>query len=256
MALAGLLQVSVLLLRAIRGEKQVWNLRPGWLYAPGYTLMAAGGVEWLIPYARYAGSSAISSGALGVVLAAIIHLGIMTSRAVRGDISAHQFVTVRGSLYVFVLVFPPLLVGLATSGKGFAFDAFGSGHGWLPPLAGATESLLLMLIVLFLAVIPDQLCRNLTWDSVSQQAKDLLPAWLAACAAASTGFFVFMLHFGGAQLAQAPLGGTGIAALGVMALLWPLYQWIAKAFWNPGIEMVLSPVRWRAAWANEVISAK
>jgi hypothetical protein len=102
-------------------------------------------------------------------------------------------------------------------------------------------------LLLLLVWFPQALHRRLPWHSATKLARTLLPSWLAATAAVITWIQVVLLHVGG-KLPGTPLAALLVAGLGVALLLVPLYQFVARSFWEYGVGAVLDPVRWHAAW--------
>ena len=184
----------------------------------------------------------------GMVGAGLIFLGILILIIkAAGRASPKKMVPVFGSS-AYLVGFQILVAVLASNGN------FADSLSWLK--AGFSEGLggrmiafivadLCLLGIPFLVLIyPQDLRRWLPWDRATKLSRKLLPAWLAAAAAAVTWIYILLLHFAGGPLASTSMPVLLVAGFGVATLLVPLYQFMARSCWRYGREAVFDPGRW------------
>ena len=170
--------------------------------------------------------------------------------------------------YSALLVLPVVLVSLATGGStsGFAdlWRPLPRHMGYLGNLGTEwgflAQGAPVFLVPVLLIALPEVLRRQVecgpapvarAMDGQADGAariKRLLPSWLAAAAALSTGLYAFTLHFLGGPLAKLSLLQLVVAIAFAVALLVPPYRCVARACWERGIAEVFDPAHWRKAW--------
>jgi hypothetical protein len=151
---------------------------------------------------------------------------------------------------IFTLGLPPVVVALASAGNTRAISVV-AGVGGKPSLlsaAGFASQMCLVVVAGSLALVPEVLRVPLPWDSASMLARRVVPACLAALAAAATWTYVFLLHFEKGPLASTPAAPLAVAALGAALLLAPLYRSLSRSLWRKGILKVIDARDWQAGW--------
>lgn len=145
-------------------------------------------------------------------------------------------------LLVSSLILPPVLVVLATSGdSGDALTRLFGRHPQPTQIFLALPDLCLVGPVVLVAVIPGLMKAR---GVVPSRA----PGWLTGMAAALSGAYIVLLHFGGGALARSSLGVLSVAAFVLAALLVPFYKAVVSACWRSGVTHVFDPVEWWRAW--------
>lgn len=178
--------------------------------------------------------------------AVLLVLSVVTFAVVSEVIRAIRFfgraavATATLLLAAAILIFPPVIVFLMTSGK------------WPAPLLGGPQEpswMDLMSVVppAVLLLVPQVLRGILTWeDAENRKAQQVLPAWIAGIAIAFTCGYALALHFCvGNPVTETPLSGLAVAILFVGVFLWPLYRLIAKSCWRLGIVDAVKLSEWR-----------
>jgi hypothetical protein len=174
---------------------------------------------------------------------------VPSSSADRKASAAGSFVAV----LTFILapqVLQSVLVAQASNGSAKAISSAGWGPAGSPadsPAAYLGSRLCLIGLASFLIIVPQVLRWHLPWKR-AKDARVTIPRWLAAFAAAATWLYVFLLHFEGGPLAGIAPAPLAVLAFGGAALFVPLYASTAKTFWRRGVENVMDPVGWLAAW--------
>jgi hypothetical protein len=151
---------------------------------------------------------------------------------------------------MFVLGLPPVVVALASAGNTRAISV-AAGVGGVPSVlsaVGFASQMCLVVVAGSLVLVPEVLRVPLPWNSASMLARSVVPACLAALAAAATWAYVFLLHFEKGPLASTPAAPLAVAALGAVLLLTPLYRSMSRSLWRKGILKVINAKDWQAGW--------
>ena len=151
---------------------------------------------------------------------------------------------------VLLIILPPLLVALATSGSTIDWVPFSGEQSSSNSLASFVSQWCLMAFAALLLVAPLTLRTYMPWDGASETARKVIPAWLGATSAVVTWLYIFMLHFERGPLAGTKAGPLAVAALGAATLLEPVYHSAARVFWQRDIGELFNPWDWWIKWCK------
>jgi hypothetical protein len=147
--------------------------------------------------------------------------------------------------FIFAIGVSQAFVFLAAQGNTAARSAHVNSHGWLPQL----EAFILTGCLAYALLLrPEIIRRSLPFEQASEQARRVVPAGLAVGAAFATGSYLLALHFFNQPLVRIAAGPLAASIVAVMALLTPLYQFIARTCWRYSLADVLTPTAWWAKW--------
>ena len=215
------------------------------LFLGGWAVVVVG---WLIGafWFKGAGSVIVETGAVIVIFTGFVGLlSLVLQLLYRASIATQVMIGVMTSL--FVLLSQVVLAAIASSGDPGVIGAVLHGNG-VSAVWSAFGFIFVFAIPAFVVAIPEALRQIRPWDEAADLAKTLVPAWLAAAAAAATFLYVFVQYFFGAALAHRSLPAVLVGGLGTAALLAPVYQFMARSCWEYGVGAVLDPVRWLKTW--------
>ncbi len=190
-----------------------------------------------------------------LLAAALILLLRLIGQALPDETGTAARVMIGVATLLFIAFFQLLVAAIATSGNPSVLAAViknQSGSGVGSALTSAVAFGSLLAIPLLVVFIPETLRRNRCWRAASELAKTLVPAWLAASAAAATWLYVVAQHFFGGPLAGVTVEVVLVGGLAAATLLAPVYQFAARSCWEHGVEVVLDPHRWRETWRKVV----
>jgi hypothetical protein len=213
--------------------------RPAAVIAAAGAVLATAGV-FLEPLSTGWAARVAVAGAV-LLLASVATFAVVSevTRAVR-FFGRAAVVTATLALMAAILLFPPVIVFLMTSGR------------WPSPWLGGPQEpswadLMSVAPPATLLLAPQVLRKILPWeDGKDNKTQQLLSAWIAGFAVAFTCIYALVLHFfAGNPVAATPLSGLAIAILFVGVFLWPLYRQIATSCWRLGITDAVKLSEWR-----------
>lgn len=213
-----------------------------WTATAGAILLATGAVIAIIPGGRAAGLSLFAAGfPVTLVFPGGAYIITEFVTEVSRAVGRATTIVLFALLIAFLILFPQILVFLATNGNDAAFVNSFANEG----LIGVSKLVLVTVVPIILIGFPEFLRRSLTWNQASKLTRGLFPRWLAASAAVATGTYALLLHFSKGPLAEVSVGPLTVAVLFAVALFMPFYGSIATACWQHGVMDVVRLKYWR-----------